>query len=93
MTGTSYAVIDDNDVTDDFSANWDAIEAALTAAGKPLTRQELLEQWPANRGVPHAGTLWRWLRRALELGLVAMTGSGTKLEAFRFGLRKRQKAG
>jgi hypothetical protein len=89
VTGTSYEVIDDNDVSDDFSANWDAIAAALAAAGKPVTRPELLAHWPAARSVPHAGTLWRWLRRALELGLVELTGTGQKGEAFRYGLRQR----
>jgi len=90
VTGTSYQVLDDDDITDDFSANWDAIEAALASAGKPLTRQELVEHWPATRSVPHDVTLWRWLRRALQLGLVEMTGARTKAEAFRFGLRRRE---
>ncbi|MCI0685247.1 MAG: AAA family ATPase [Gemmataceae bacterium] len=87
VTGTSYRVLDDHDVSDDFSANWDAIAAALAAGGAPLTRQELLAHWPAARSVPHTGTLWRWLKRSLELGLVEMTGTGLKGEPFRFGLR------
>jgi len=94
VTGTSYQVLSDNDMSDDFSANWDAIAAALTSANTPLTRQDLLKQWPPNRSVPHPGTLWRWLQRALELGLVETSGTGTKGEPFRFRLRERgQKAG
>jgi len=94
VTGTSYRVLSDNDVSDDFSANWDAIAAALASAATPLTRQDLLKYWPANRSVPHPGTLWRWLQRAQELGLVEKSGTGTKSEPFRFRLRERgQKAG
>lgn len=95
VTGTAYRVVSDQDVSDDFSGNWDAIAAALAGAGKPLTRQELLEHWPADRSVPHASTLWRWLRRSMEIGLVVMTGSGTRLDAYRFGLRRQggQQAG
>jgi len=59
VTGTSYQVLSDNDVADDVSANWDAIAAALTSADTPLTRLDLLKQWPPNRSVPHPGTLWR----------------------------------
>jgi hypothetical protein len=90
VTGTSYRVLDDNDVSDDFSANWDAIAAALASSATSLTRQDLLKHWPATRSAPHPGTLWRWLQRALELGLVEMSGAGTKNEAFRFGLRERR---
>ena len=94
VTGTSYEVVSDNDVSDDFSANWDAIAAALATTDTPLTRLDLLTHWPATRSVPHPGTLWRWLQRALELGLVEMSGAGTKGEPFRFWLRERgQKAG
>jgi len=94
VTETDYQVISDQDVSDDFSANWDKIEAVLTAAGAPLTRQEVLARWPAERNSPHAGTLWRWLNRAQELGLVVMTGHGTKLEPCQYVLRvKEQKAG
>ena len=94
VTGTSYRVLDDNDVSDDFSANWDAIALALASSATSLTRQDLLKHWPATRSAPHPGTLWRWLQRALELGLVEMSGAGTKNEAFRFALReRRQKMG
>jgi hypothetical protein len=53
-----------------------------------MTRQELLARWPPNRSLPHETTLWRWLSRAHGLGLMTVTGTGTKREPFRFGLRK-----
>jgi hypothetical protein len=95
VTETDYKVISDQDVSDDFSANWHRIEAILTAAADaPLTRQEVLARWPAERNSPHPGTLWRWLTRAQELALVVVTGHGTKLEPCRYQLRvKEQKAG
>ena len=89
VTGTSYQVVSDNDVSDDFSANWDAIAAALATTDTPLTRPDLLTHWPATRSVPHPGTLWRWLQRALELGLVEMSGAGTKGDPLRFWLSER----
>lgn len=87
INGTEYRVISDQDVSDDFSANWDTIAAVLSATAAPLTRQELLHRWPAARSAPHVATVWRWLGRAVELGLVVRTGKGTKLDPCRYQLR------
>jgi AAA domain len=86
-TGTDYTVLGDDDICDDFSANWNTVAAILAAAPRPLMRQEVLVGWPEGRCVPHEATVWRWLRRAADLGLVVVTGGGTKSEPFRFALK------
>jgi len=94
ITGTDYRVISDQDVSDDFSANWDTIASVLSASGAPATRQELLGRWPEALNLPHPATLWRWLKRAREIGVVVVTGKGTKLDPCRYELRmEEQKAG
>jgi len=72
-----------------FSAvfRWDTICLVLGAA-EPLTRQEIRAAWPAGVTPPHDTTLWRWLDRAVELGLACRTGKGTKTEPYRYGLRR-----
>jgi hypothetical protein len=52
----------------------------------PLTRQEIRNTWPAGVPRPHDATLWRWLDRAVELGLAQRSGRGTKNEPYRYGL-------
>jgi hypothetical protein len=64
--------------------------AVLMVAGRPLTLEEMLALWPAGRVLPHIGTLWRWLRRARQLGLIDREGSGTKLDPHRHRLRVKE---
>jgi hypothetical protein len=35
---------------------------------------------------PTANTLWRWLNRGMEMGLLVRSGAGSKKEAFRYGV-------
>jgi hypothetical protein len=37
---------------------------------------------------PHDATLWRWLDRAVELGLAVRVGKGTKTEPYQYGLTR-----
>lgn len=54
----------------------------------PLTRNELLARWPG--AAPREDTFWRTLARGLQTGIFARTGSGTRTDAFRYGLRQQQ---
>jgi hypothetical protein len=76
------------DTSDDFHTSWDTIALVLAGATMPLTRQEIREAWPAGMTRPHDTTLWRWLDRAVELGLAQRSGRGTKREPYRFGVAR-----
>jgi hypothetical protein len=74
------------DGPDEFHAHWDVVSALLASAAGPLTRQQIEATWPAELARPHQATLWRWLDRAVELGLAVRVGKGTRTEPFRFGV-------
>jgi hypothetical protein len=74
------------DGPDEFHAHWDTVSALLGSAAGPLTRQQIEAAWPAEMARPHQATLWRWLDRAVELGLAVRVGKGTKTEPFRYGV-------
>lgn len=82
--GTRYERLADG--TDDFHANWDVVSVLLGSAAGPLTRQQIQAAWPAGMARPHEATMWRWLERAVELGLAVRLGKGTKTEPFRYGV-------
>jgi hypothetical protein len=84
---TDYAVLAEG--TEDAAAFAPALDAVRTLLGQvdaPLTRQEILSRWPTPATCPTANTLWRWLTRACELGILACFGAGTKLDPFRYRL-------
>jgi hypothetical protein len=58
----------------------------LADSPTPLTCRELQTRWPGNP--PREDSLWRVLRRALERGLLNVTGAGSKVDAFRFSLAR-----
>jgi hypothetical protein len=74
------------DASEEFHTGWDAIAQLLALAATPLTRQEIRANWLPGTPKPHDTTLWRWLDRAVELGLAERTGRGTKDDAFRYGV-------
>jgi hypothetical protein len=74
------------DTSDDFHTNWDLLRLVFAENERPLTRAEIRAHWPASLPKPHDATLWRWLDRAVELGLAVRQGRGTRNEPFRFGL-------
>jgi len=55
-------------------------------AAAPLTRQEVLKDWPAVEVKPDEGTLWRWLERAVAEGQVLRKGLGRRSSPFRYWL-------
>jgi hypothetical protein len=65
------------------------LEAVLAAVDSTLTRQQILERWPSAVPSPEATTLWKWLRRAVELGRLTRYGAGHKGDPFRYGLAGR----
>jgi hypothetical protein len=62
------------------------LRAVLAAVGRPLTRREILEYWPAEARAPKEVTLWRWLEQAVGEGLVCQSGTGRRNDPFRYGL-------
>jgi hypothetical protein len=60
------------------------LQTLLAESPTPLTRRELLARWPGD--TPRPDTLWRTLARGIELGLFVVSGTGTKTDAFRYGV-------
>ena len=87
--GTDYLTIDDVPA-DDFAINWDRVRAILEDASQKLTRLDVLDEWPPDFDKPDRATLWRWLDRAVKLGVVACEGSGRKNDPFRYWLPERE---
>jgi hypothetical protein len=84
--GERYERLADGD--DDFHSHWDTIRMLLAAATEPMTQQQLRAAWPDGLAKPHATTLWRWLDRAVELGLAVRVGTGTKTDPYRYSVAK-----
>lgn len=53
----------------------------LRSAPSKLTRAEILNHWPSPQR-PDASTLYRWLRRAVEAGLMRQYGLGQQRHPF-----------
>jgi len=83
--GTDYLRLPD-DYDDDFQSHWQVLRLLLEDADHKLTRQEILAAWPADFPRPPSITLWRWLKRALERGLLSGEGTGSKSNPFRYWL-------
>jgi hypothetical protein len=84
--GTDYLAHGDlgEDTSDE---SREVLRGVLAAAGRPLTRREILARWP--RGAlpaPDAVTLWRWLERLVGEGEVSRDGSGRRNRPYRYGL-------
>ena len=63
------------------------LQTLLTQSPTPLTCRELLDRWPVP--APRPDSLWRTLRRGVELCLFTPTGKGTKSAPFRFAVVSR----
>jgi hypothetical protein len=70
--------------------SWPAILHVLSEAHSKLTRQEILERWPADYGKPDSTTLWRWMSRAVAQGVVRQQGTGRTRDPFRYWLPARE---
>jgi hypothetical protein len=77
------------DSRDDFQTNWNTVALLLAKAATPLTQQQIRAAWPSTP-TPHAATLWRWLDKAVELGLAERRDSGTKRGPYRYGAARHQ---
>ncbi len=71
---------------EDFQLHWDVLRMVLEDATHKLTRQRILDDWPADYAKPDTTTLWRWLTRAVALSLIATDGTGRKNSPFRYWL-------
>lgn len=85
--GTDYAVLDAVQA-EEFSHSWQTLCLVLEAAGRGLTRREILQEWLADREAPSPATLWKWLERGVSQGLVYQEGTGRKNDPFRYGLTR-----
>jgi hypothetical protein len=87
--GTTYHLAPET-AQEQFDANWEPIRLVLAEAPQKLTRQDVIAEWPAGFDRPHAATVWRWLDRAVEQGLVLCEGSGKKGDPLRYWLPERE---
>jgi AAA domain len=83
--GTDYVRLHDAE-DEGFHEHWDVLRMVLEDAPKELTRQQILDDWPADFLKPARPTLWRWLGRAVAGGLVLSDGTGRKTDPFRYWL-------
>jgi hypothetical protein len=75
---------------EDLGESWQGLQLLLEEAVTKLTRQEILERWPADFPAPAPPTLWRVLDRAANQGLVRQDGLGRKTAPFRYWLPARE---
>jgi hypothetical protein len=87
--GTDYLAHGDF-VSEEFARNWEELRSVLAAAEWKLTRRQIRERWPA-LPAPDEATLWRWLERAAERGLVCRDGDGRRGSAYRYWLPGQEK--
>ncbi len=83
--GTDYLVHGDFQ-EEDFTSNWVRLRTVLAEASNKLTRSEILRAWPGHWEKPSEATLWRWLERALNQGLVCQDGKGRRNDSYRYWL-------
>jgi hypothetical protein len=70
---------------EEFAAHWRLLESLLRQVESKLSREEILAGWPAEER-PDPTTLYRWLRRAVERGLLRQDGLGKSKDPFRYWL-------
>lgn len=70
---------------EEFVSQWQLVENLLRFAPCKFTRAEILSHWPSPQR-PDAATLYRWLRRAVEMGLLRQDGLGQQRHPFRYWL-------
>jgi hypothetical protein len=69
---------------------WPELHDQLAEAGKKLTLQGILEQWPEDLDPPDRSTLSRWLKRAADQGVILRSGSGLRGDPFHYWLQERE---
>jgi hypothetical protein len=88
-SGTIYSLVPET-LEDQFATNWEPIRLILVEAPQKLTREDILDEWPAGFDKPNAATVWRWLDKAVKENLVKCEGSGRKSDPFRYWLAERE---
>jgi hypothetical protein len=87
--GTTYTSL--GDIEDDgFADSWNRVRAILRDLPGKSTRMEILKNWPDDYDRPCQSTLWRWIDRARDQGLIHECGGGTKQSPFRYWLPERE---
>lgn len=69
-----------------FQENWEAVMEVLREHPEPLTYTDILHWWPEEAGRPGRSSLFRWLNKAHERGLVRRTGRGVRMDPWRYWL-------
>jgi len=87
--GADYVVLQSG-VEAAFGESWQVVLDILTTTYSKRTRQEILDDWPADYDKPDSTTLWRWLSRAVAQGVVRHEGTGHPNDPFRYWLPARQ---
>jgi hypothetical protein len=88
--GTDYLLVADDPLESAAGGGLETLCGILRDSPVPLTRQEILAKWPTGEHLPRADSLWRSLTHGCQAGLFVRTGAGTKTEAFRYALAKRE---
>lgn len=70
---------------EEFASRWRLMETLLRQADRKLSREDILAGWPAEER-PDAKTVYRWLRRAVEAGMLRQDGLGHRNGPFRYWL-------
>ncbi len=83
--GSDYTVLSETD-DEGFSEHWAVLRMVLDDAPQELTRQDILDEWPADFVKPAPITLWRWLENAVTANFVKVEGKGSKTDPFRYWL-------
>ena len=83
--GTDYRFLGETTELD-FEHGWPMLKNMLVEAAGPLTRVEILRDWPDGLVRPGKLTLWRWLARAVKESLIESHGSGSRKEPYRYQL-------
>jgi hypothetical protein len=81
--GTAY-LLRNATVDEDFLRGWRPLRIVLEDADNKLRRVDILENWPPDFVAPSKATLWRWLDRAVDEGLVLREGEGRCNSPFRY---------
>jgi hypothetical protein len=84
--GTDYLMLRDPILESAPSPVLETVQRILSESSEPLTRQDILTRWPDGLPPPRQDSLWRTLTRGCEMGVLVRSGTGTRAEAFRYGL-------
>jgi hypothetical protein len=92
--GTDYAVLANSDADPAaFAPALERLRELLGRAPGPLTRQQILACWGNDLTRPAPLTLWRWLTRGCEAGVLVHHGDGSKGHPLRYTLASAAAAG